>query len=50
MAKRAQASGLNIKTITVTVDGVTLTLADSADVARGDPSIIETPEQLRRLI
>jgi hypothetical protein len=50
LVKRAIACGLNVKTVNYTTDGVSMTLADSADVSRDDPNIIETPEQLRRLI
>jgi hypothetical protein len=50
MAKRALASGLDVRTISVTADAVTMTLNDGASDTAHDQDIIETPEQLRRLI
>ena len=46
--KRAQAAGLHVRSATVTADSVVVTFGEPE--APVDGSVIETPEQLRRLI
>jgi hypothetical protein len=49
MVKRAQRDGLNIKGVSITANGVVLTLGDTATDTVG-PTINETAEDLRKLL
>ena len=48
--KRANAAGLHVKSVSVTTDGVVMTFGEPNASAPVDGTVIETAEELRKLI
>jgi hypothetical protein len=48
--KRAQAAGLNIRSASITADGVVVHFGEAEAPAAADATVIETEDELRKLI